>query len=65
MLKIALAIVLIIFLLAIGPFLVIWSLLEVKAFLVDGASPWTLNSWCAIILLGAFLRANVTVKRKD
>ena len=65
MLKIALAIVLILFLLTIGPFLVIWSLLEVKAFLVDGASPWTLNAWCAIVLLGAFLRANVTVKRRD
>ena len=63
MIKIALAVVFIIFLLAIGPFLVIWSLLEVKAFLIDGASPWTLNAWCAIILLGAFLRANVTVKR--
>lgn len=65
MIKIILAIVLIVFLLLIGPFLVIWSLLEVKAFMVDGASPWTLNAWCAIILLGAFLRANVTVKRKD
>ena len=65
MLKIILVIALVLFLLAIGPFLVIWSLLEVKAFLIDGASPWTLNAWCAIILLGAFLRANVTVKRRD
>ena len=63
MIKIILAIALIIFLLLIGPFLVIWSVLEWKAVLVNGADPWTLNLWCATILIGAFLRANVTVKR--
>jgi hypothetical protein len=63
MLKIILVIALIIFLLAIGPFLVIWSILEWKNVLVNGADPWTLNLWCATILIGAFLRANVTVKR--
>ena len=63
MLKIALAIVLIIFLLAIGPFLVIWSwnVLFWVALLI----PYNLETWAAIVLLGAFLRANVTVKRKD
>ena len=63
MLKIALAIALIIFLLAIGPFLVIWSwnVLFGAALLI----PYTLETWAAIVLLGAFLRANVTVKRKD
>ena len=65
MLKIILVIALIIFMLAIGPFLVIWSILEWKNVLVNGADPWTLNLWCATILIGAFLRANVTVKRKD
>ena len=63
MLKIIVVIALIIFLLAIGPFLVIWSVLEWKNVLVNGADPWTLNLWCATILIGAFLRANVTVKR--
>ena len=63
MIKIILAIALIIFLLIIGPFLVIWSwnVLFGSALLI----PYTLDTWCAIILLGAFLRANVTVKRKD
>ena len=65
MLKIIVVIALVIFLLAIGPFLVIWSILEWKNVLVNGADPWTLNLWCATILIGAFLRANVTVKRKD
>ena len=63
MLKIALAIVLIIFLLAIGPFLVIWSWNVL--FGVTLLIPYTLETWAAIVLLGAFLRANVTVKRKD
>ena len=65
MIKIALAVVFIIFLLAIGPFLVIWSVLEWKEVLVNGADPWSLRLWCATVLIGAFLRANVTVKRKD
>ena len=65
MLKVIVIIALVIFLLAIGPFLVIWSVLEWKNVLVNGADPWTLNLWCATILIGAFLRANVTVKRKD
>ena len=63
MLKIALAIALIIFLLAIGPFLVIWSwnVLFGAALLI----PYTLETRAATVLIGAFLRANVTVKRKD
>jgi ABC-type glycerol-3-phosphate transport system permease component len=61
MLKIILAIALIIFLLAIGPFLVIWSwnTLFGAALLIS----YTLETWAAVVLLGAFLRANVTVKR--
>jgi len=63
MIKIALAVVLIIFLLAIGPFLVLWSwnVLFGAALMI----PYNLETWCAIVLIGAFLRANVTVKRKD
>ena len=61
MLNIVLAIVLVIFLLAIGPFLVIWSwnVLFGAALMI----PFNLETWAAIVLLGAFLRANVTVKR--
>ena len=61
MLKVIVIIALVIFLLAIGPFLVIWSwnVLFGVALLI----PYTLETWAAVVLLGAFLRANVTVKR--
>jgi hypothetical protein len=55
-------IALIIFLLLIGPFIVIWSANTLFPAL---AIPYSLETWAATILLGAFLRANVTVKRKD
>jgi hypothetical protein len=61
MLKIIVVIALVIFLLAIGPFLIVWSwnTLFGAALLI----PFNLETWAAVILLGAFLRANVTVKR--
>ena len=63
MIKIALAVLAIIFLLAIGPFLVLWSwnTLFGAALMI----PYDPATWCATVLIGAFLRANVTVKRKD
>ena len=69
MIKIIVGIALVIFLLAIGPFLVIWSLgniaLMIKSILEGVGDPYTWQNWVSVILLGAFLRANVTVKRKD
>jgi len=61
MLKIILVVALVLFLLVIGPFLVIWSwnVLFGSALMII----YNLETWCAIVLLGAFLRANVTVKR--
>ena len=61
MLKIILVAALVLFLLVIGPFLVIWSwnVLFGSALMIS----YNLETWCAIVLLGAFLRANVTVKR--
>jgi len=61
MLKIVAVIAMVIFLLIIGPFLVIWSwnTLFGAALLI----PYTLETWSAVVLLGAFFRANVTVKR--
>jgi ABC-type glycerol-3-phosphate transport system permease component len=61
MLKIIVVIALVIFLLAIGPFLVIWSwnALFGAALLIS----YNLETWAAVVLLGAFFRANVTVKR--
>jgi hypothetical protein len=29
------------------------------------AIPFTLETWVAVIILGAFFRANVSVKKKD
>jgi hypothetical protein len=60
--NIVLAIILVVVLLAIGPLLVIWSLNTLFPVL---AIPYTVWTWAAIILLGTFLRANVSVKRKD
>lgn len=60
MIKIILVVALVLFLLAIGPFLVIWSLNTLFPVL---AIEFGLSTWAAVVLLGAFLRANVTVKR--
>ena len=61
MLKVIVVIALVVFLLAIGPFLVIWSwnVLFGSALMIV----YNLETWAAVVLLGAFLRANVTVKR--
>ena len=61
-LKVALGIALILVLLAIGPWLVIWSLNTLFPLLASEFTFWT---WCAVIVIGTFFRANVTVKRKD
>jgi hypothetical protein len=60
MLKVILILALVVFLLAIGPFLVIWS---ANTLFPNLAIPYALDTWCAVILMGVFLRANVTVKR--
>lgn len=63
MIKIALAVLAVILLLAVGPLLVLWSwnVLFGAALMM----PYNLETWCATVLIGAFLRANVTVNRKD
>jgi hypothetical protein len=60
--KVTLAIALILLLLAIGPWLVIWALNTMFPVLAIQFTFWT---WCAVVILGVFFRANVTVKRKD
>ena len=62
MLKLVLAIALILVLLAIGPWLVIWSLNTLFPVLAIEFTFWT---WCAVVIMGTFFRANVSVKRKD
>ena len=60
MIKIVLAIALILVLLAIGPWLVIWSLNTLFPVLAIEFTFWT---WCAVVVMGTFFRANVSVKR--
>ena len=60
--KVALAIAVIVLLAAIGPWLVVWSLNTLFPVLAIEFTFWT---WCAVVILGVFFRANVTVKRRD
>ena len=62
MLKLVLAIAVVLVLLAIGPWLVIWSLNTLFPVLAIEFTFWT---WCAVVIMGTFFRANVSVKRKD
>ena len=58
--KVTLAIALSVVLLAIGPWLVIWSLNTLFPLLAIEFTFWT---WCAVVVMGTFFRANVSVKR--
>ena len=60
MFKIIVAILLVIAILIIGPFLTVWALNTLFPVLAIG---YTWQTWCAVILLGAFFRAQVSVKR--
>jgi hypothetical protein len=53
---IALVILLVVF----GPFFTIWSINTLFPVL---AIPYTFETWCAVILLGLFLKGNVTVNK--
>ena len=60
--KIVVAVALVIVLLALGPWLVIWALNTLFPVLAINFTFWT---WAAVIILGTFLRANVTIKRQN
>jgi hypothetical protein len=60
--KVTMAIAVIVLLAALGPWLVVWSLNTLFPALAIEFTFWT---WCAVIILGVFFRANVIVKRKD
>lgn len=53
-------VLLIIAMVILGPFITIWALNTLFPILAIG---YTLDTWAAIILLGGFLRANVTLKK--
>jgi hypothetical protein len=57
---IALMIVLLIVLIAIGPIVVIWALNTLFPVL---AIQFTFYTWLSVVILGAFLRANVSIKK--
>ena len=61
-LKVVLALALVVVLIAIGPWLVIWSLNTLFPVLAIEFTFWT---WFAVVVMGTFFRANVSVKRKD
>jgi hypothetical protein len=60
--KVTLAIALVVVIMAIGPWLVIWSLNTLFPVLAIEFTFWT---WCAVVVMGTFFRANVSVKRRD
>ena len=62
LIKFALAIAVVVVIMAIGPWLVIWSLNTLFPVLAIEFTFWT---WCAVVIIGTFFRANVSVKRKD
>jgi hypothetical protein len=57
---IVLMIILLIVLIAIGPIVVIWALNTLFPIL---AIQFTFFTWLAVVILGAFLRANVSIKK--
>jgi hypothetical protein len=61
MTKLILIIAVIIGFVILGPILTIWALNTLFPVL---AIPYTLETWAAVVLVGAFLRANVEVKGK-
>jgi hypothetical protein len=58
--KYILIILLIVLLIVLGPLLTIWALNTLFPVLAIG---YTIETWCAVIIVGAAMRANVTVKR--
>ena len=60
MLKIIIGLIILIALVIAGPLITIWAANTLFPVL---AIEFNLSTWAAVILLGAFLRANVSVKR--
>ena len=58
--KLLMWLIVIVALVAIGPLLTIWAFNTLFPVL---AIPYALDTWAAVVLLGIFIRANVTVKK--
>lgn len=60
MLKLIAAIAFILFIIVIGPVLTIWAL---NTLFPVVAIPYTIETWFAVVVLGAFIKSKVTVKK--
>ena len=60
MFKLLFWIAVIVAIIVLGPLVTIWA---VNTLFPTLAIPYAVDTWLAVILLGAFFRANVTVKR--
>ena len=60
MFKILSLVALLIVIVAIGPFLTIWAF---NTLFPAIAVPFNLSTWFAVVVLGAFFRANVSIKK--
>jgi len=49
--KYLLGILLIVFLVVVGPFCTIWALLVLKDVLINNTSPYTIDTWMAVVVL--------------
>lgn len=58
--KLILAIALIVFLVVIGPLATIWALNTLFPVVAIG---YTIETWFAVVILGAFLKSKVSVKK--
>ena len=55
-------IALVIFILAIGPLATIWAFNTLFPSIVI---PYTIETWLGVVILGAFFRANVSIKKNS
>jgi len=53
-------VVLVILLVIAGPLLVLWAW---NTLFTTYPIPYTLSTWAAVVILGAFIRANVSIKK--
>lgn len=58
--KLILALAFIVFVIAIGPLLTIWA---VNTLFPNLAIAYTLETWFAVVVLGAFMRTKVSLKK--
>jgi hypothetical protein len=58
--KVLVYVILVVALVAIGPLLTIWALNTLFPVL---AIPYAFDTWAAVVLIGTFFRANVTVNK--